>query len=472
MKIKHAAALLLLGGISLFSGCNDDLTLVGSTIQPQGDRNTVYTDTFRMTASTVKRGSLYAKTTRGLLGEIYDPLYGHLKSDYLCQFYCAENYRFPHKPHQGEVDSVKLNIRFYFWNGDGQALMRARAYAVNKPIEKNYYTNLNPADYCDMQNVFGTQVYTTSGCFSDSVSTGRKDQKTNREIKQARYALKIALPREWGTRFYNETVNNPSSFATQEAFNRFFPGLYITTDYGSGNILNVSDTQLYFYYRRPKSSKNDTLVRDSVMFQVTKEVIQHSRFLHTDEEKLLTPNDQYAYVKTPAGIYPRLVIPSREIAKTIKGRFTNNLMLSLKYDPQENWKYAMSPPPYLMLMPEDSLRTFFENRSIENNATTFLSRDNTRVSTQYGYDPATRTYYFSNIINLLNIHIKEKPDEDLRLLIVPVERDFATTTDRFGNVTGYYTRAIHNYLMLSGVKFPIDQEHMKIVVVSNKYTGK
>ena len=70
MKIKHAAALLLLGGISLFSGCNDDLTLVGSTIQPQGDRNTVYTDTFRMTASTVKRDSLYAKTTRGLLGEI------------------------------------------------------------------------------------------------------------------------------------------------------------------------------------------------------------------------------------------------------------------------------------------------------------------------------------------------------------------------------------------------------------------
>ena len=47
MKIKHAAALLLLGGISLFSGCNDDLTLVGSTIQPQGDRNTVYTDTFQ-----------------------------------------------------------------------------------------------------------------------------------------------------------------------------------------------------------------------------------------------------------------------------------------------------------------------------------------------------------------------------------------------------------------------------------------
>ena len=208
------------------------------------------------------------------------------------------------------------------------------------------------------------------------------------------------------------------------------------------------------------------------MFQVTKEVIQHSRFQHSDEEKLLTPNDQYAYIKTPAGIYPRLVIPSREIAKTIKGRYTNSLIFSLKCEPQENWKYAMSPPPHLMLMPEDSLRTFFENRNIENNMTTFLSKDNAHIS-PYGYDATTRTYYFSNIINLLNIHIKEKPDEDLRLLIVPVERDFAATMDQYRrNITGYYTKAIHNYLMPSGVKFPIDQEHLKIVVLSSKYAGK
>lgn len=470
MKIKYVVALIALGGISVLNGCNDDLTLVGSTIQPQGDRNTVYTDTFRMTASTVKRDSLYAKTTKSLLGDIYDPLYGHLKSDYLCQFYCAENYRFPHKPHQGVIDSVKLKIRFFFWKGDGHALMRAQVYAVNKPLEKNYYTNLNPADYSDMQNALGTQVYTAFGCFSDSFPTGQSDPETRKEIKIPRYSLNIALPKELGAKFYNETVNNPSSFATQDAFNRFFPGLYITTDYGSGNILDVSDTQLYLYYQRPKSSKNDTLVRDSVMFQVTKEVIQHTRFQNTDEEKLLVPNDQYAFVKTPAGIYPRLVIPSREIAKTIKDRFTNNLMFSLKYEPQDNWKYAMSPPPHLMLMPEDSLRTFFENRNLENNVTTFLSTDN--IMGERGYDATTRTYYFRNIINLLNVHIKEKPDEDLRLLLVPVERDVAAATDQYGKVTGYYTRAIHNYLMLSGVKFPIDQEHMKIIVLSSKYTDK
>ncbi|MDO4702545.1 DUF4270 domain-containing protein [Tannerella sp.] len=472
MKIKYAVSFLLLGGISLFSGCNDDLTLVGSTIQPQSDRNTVYIDTFQIKASTVKRDSLYAKTTKSLLGEIYDPLYGHLKSDYLCQFYCAENYQFPHKPHKGVIDSVKLKIRFSFWKGDGHALMRARVYAVNKPLEKNHYTNLNPADYSDMQNALGTQVYTAFGCFSDSFSIpGTRDPKTRKEIRIAKYSLNIALPKELGARFYNETVNNPSSFATQDAFNRFFPGLYIMTDYGSGNILDVSDTQLYFYYQRPKSSKNDTLIRDSVMFQVTKEVIQHTRFQNTDEEKLLEPNDQYAFVKTPAGIYPRLVIPTREIAKTIKDRFTNSLMFSLKYEPQENWKYAVSPPPHLMLMPEDSLRTFFENRSLENNVTTFLSTDN--LIGEHGYNATTRTYHFRNIISLLNVHIKEKPDEDLRLLVVPVERDAAATTDGYGNPTGYYTRAIHNYLMLSGIKIPIDQKHMKIVVLSSKYhTGK
>ncbi len=473
MKIKYVVALIALGGISVLNGCNDDLTLVGSTIQPQGDRNTVYTDTFRMTASTVKRDSLYAKTTKSLLGDIYDPLYGHLKSDYLCQFYCAENYRFPHKPHQGVIDSVKLKVRFSLWKGDGHALMRARVYAINKPLEKSYYTNLNPADYSDMQNALGTRVYTAFGCFSDSFSIpGTKDPTTGREIRVPRYSLNIALPKELGTKFYNETVNNPSSFATQEAFNRFFPGLYITTDYGSGNILDISNTQLYLYYQRPKSSKNDTLVRDSVMFQVTKEVIQHTRFQNTDEEKLLAPNDQYAFIKTPAGIYPRLVIPSRKIAQIIKDRFTNSLMFSLKYEPQENWKYAISPPPYLMLMPEDSLRTFFENRNLENNVTTFLSTDNIHQSTEFGYNATTRTYHFRNIINLLNVHIKEKPDEDLRLLVVPVERDVAATVNSYGNPTGYYTRAIHNYLMLSGIKIPIDEEHMKLIVVSSKYTGK
>lgn len=83
MKIK----LFILGlslGISILSGCNDDLTQVGTGIQPENDRPLVYADTFYMKAKTLQTDSVYARTIYGSLGEIYDPLYGNLKSDFMC----------------------------------------------------------------------------------------------------------------------------------------------------------------------------------------------------------------------------------------------------------------------------------------------------------------------------------------------------------------------------------------------------
>ena len=93
MKIK----LFILGlslGISILSGCNDDLTQVGTGIQPENDRPLVYADTFYMKAKTLQTDSVYARTIYGSLGEIYDPLYGTLKSDFMFQFYLQRHNRF------------------------------------------------------------------------------------------------------------------------------------------------------------------------------------------------------------------------------------------------------------------------------------------------------------------------------------------------------------------------------------------
>ncbi len=111
MKIK----LFILGlslGISILSGCNDDLTQVGTGIQPENDRPLVYADTFYMKAKTLQTDSVYARTIYGSLGEIYDPLYGNLKSDFMCQFYCPENYRFRYTPYNDVIDSVEFKIYY------------------------------------------------------------------------------------------------------------------------------------------------------------------------------------------------------------------------------------------------------------------------------------------------------------------------------------------------------------------------
>ena len=83
MKIK----LLILGlglGASILAGCNDDFSSIGTSIQPGDDTIAVYMDTFQIQATTVQLDSIYARSTSAQLGELYDPLYGNLVSDYMC----------------------------------------------------------------------------------------------------------------------------------------------------------------------------------------------------------------------------------------------------------------------------------------------------------------------------------------------------------------------------------------------------
>ena len=177
-------------------------------------------------------------------------------------------------------------------------------------------------------------------------------------------------------------------------------------------------------------------------------------------ETILQPNNEYTYLKTPAGVFTKLTIPAAEIIKIVKGRIINNMPLTLKAMPQENWKYALAPPTNLLLIPEDSVKTFFENRSIENNVTSFLSSD---------YNVSSRQYSFSNISYILKNQIEKAPDKDLHLLVVPVERVKGSYGSYYGGSNSYYTISLNHYLSPSGVKLRKDAESMKIQVVSSKY---
>ena len=183
-----------------------------------------------------------------------------------------------------------------------------------------------------------------------------------------------------------------------------------------------------------------------------------SRFKNTDMSQLLQPNDEYAYFKTPAGVCIRLVLPTKEITPIMSERIVNNLPLELKAMPQENWQYALEPPSYLLAIPEDSVKNFFESEQIENGQTAFLSD---------AYNESTRTYSFPNMANLLKHQMENNPDEDMRLLIIPVERTTTTNSSYWQQTTS--TSAITNYMAPSGVKIRKDEEVMKISITSCKY---
>lgn len=452
MKFKR----LILGlgvGASVLAGCNDELSSVGTSIQPSDDTIAVYTDTFRVEATTVLLDSIYARTTSAELGELYDPLYGNVKSDYLCQFYCPDGYQFEHTPYGGTIDSVEFKIYYAgatngVWVGDSLAPMRAEIFRVTSPLEKHFYTNADPADFCDMSQSLGSRAYTAyDPSIPDSV----------RESTSYSPHVTIEMPREFGQSFYEETLSHPEHFDGQEAFNQYFPGLYVTNTFGSGNILSVSSSVMSIYYKYAEKDQagQDSLVNWWESFNVTKEVIQLSRFKNTDMEQLLEPNDQYTYMKTPAGVTTRLTIPIKEMAATLQGRIINNLPLTLKAMPQGQWEYALEPPTYLLALPEDSVASFFEGAQIPNSVTSFLSEE---------YDPDSRTYEFPNLATLLSHQLETDPDHDLNLLIVPVTR--STSYDYYGNEV---VSAINNYMAPAGVKLRKDDDVMRISITSSKY---
>ena len=441
-------------GLAILGGCNDELSEVGSSIQPDGDKSFVYVDSFQLSAKTVLMDSVYARTTSGLLGEIYDPLYGNIKSDYLCQFYCPENYQFQNTPLNGVIDSMDLRIFYSSWVGDSLTPMQVTVYPITTVPERNFYTNVDPEKYCDMQTVLGQKMYTAYDVtISDSVRNG---------LTSTTYTpvVRVKLPTEIGQDFYNETVNNPGSFENQDAFNQYFPGLYITNTFGSGNLLTVYQTSFFIYYRYTVegSAGQDSIVNGREQFNVTREVIQLNHVANANLEPLLLPDEKYTYMRTPAGVYTELTLPITEIKETVGSRFLNNLPLTLHAMPQENWDYAFEPPSYLLLLPTDSVKGFFEQNKVENNETAFLSGT---------YDSSTRTYTFGNISNLIKYQLENAPDEDLQVSVIPVSRE--TQSDSYSGTE--YTVTLSNYMLPSGVKIVKDNDYMKVGLTTSEYNS-
>jgi len=446
----HAAIIGCITAVSTMS-CGDALNQLGSSILPDEDRVTVYADTFQVVASTVKIDSLFAKTGIGYLGEFYDPLYGRLKSDYICQFYCEEDFQFEQTPQDGKIDAVSLHLVYDQWVGDPNVPMQATVYPVVSQLYGTYYGNIDPADFCDINNPVLSQAYSVKG--------GALDTTLGYDI----WTQTLDLPIEWGQRLYDETINNPSTFKSQKAFNEFFPGFYITTNYGSGSIIYVYQTQIAidYHYTLQSTTGEDSVIYLQEVFNVSKDVIQMNNFQNTDTEQLLEDNDDYTYLKTPAGIFTRLVVPTTDIKHVIENHIVNYVDFSLKYMPEEDWLYALTPPPYLLLLPEDSLISFFESRSTDNSITSFLSTYTTS-SASYGYNASTRTYPMPNLANLINYHIAYNPDEDLRLLAIPVSR--STVSDSYYT----YTAALSHYLAPSGLKIRKDGNNMNISIISSR----
>jgi len=229
MRTKGFVICFILGII--FYSCDDTISRVGLGIQPDEDKISVFDTTVLIGARTIEVDSVYAKTIYGMLGEIYDPSYGVIKSSYICQYYPSIGFVNIDEIIDGKIDSVRLIVSYVNFYGDSLAPMEATIYPVNKALGDHYYTNADPKDFCDMDNPLAKYSYTA------------RNLNVSEEILQQNgwlYFLSIPLPDEIGQEYLEKVKKN--DLPSLEDFLDFFPGTYITTTFGTGSMLPIDAT--------------------------------------------------------------------------------------------------------------------------------------------------------------------------------------------------------------------------------------
>jgi len=458
--------------------CNDNIGRVGLSVLPDEDKVSVFDTTVIISARTIEVDSLYAKTPNGFLGEFYDPAYGSVKSSYICQYYPSVGFlnfdSIFDSVNRDKIDSVRLNIYYASCFGDTLAPMEVTVYPVKKALDNNYYTNMDPTQYCDMNNPLAKYSYTARNLsISDSLLQAW-------QANTGYYSfISIPLPVKLGQDYLDSV--RLGKLSTVEDFLNYFPGTYITTTYGTGCMLPVDLTQILLYYTLHTPALTGADGEDSTgyivstaSFTVTKEIIQLNRFENKNPAFLTEDDSTKTYIKAPAGVFTELTIPIKEIVAGMGKKKFSSVAISLKAYPPSDWDYSLPFPGMtnstvpvlssdgstgcsakLLLIEPDSVASFFETKKVADFQTSFTTQ----------FNASTYTYDFKNISNLVQNAIDKAPDKDLKVWIIPVQTTWVSQTNAYGSLS-YADYTTSHYLYPSGVTLMKGGDNLRVRVIA------
>lgn len=467
MTKQWLKALTLLGFLGLSASCEDGLSTIGEGIQTRKDVVESEKHFLQFEATTVEAPTLYiGRATTGLVGAYSDPVYGDFMGDFATQLRTAPGFKFAQTPHNGQIDSVVLRLVFSAsqstdsYVGAPQATMEFSVFELPASFSGSETSSTSLRSYADPSKLLAEQVLSVAG---------------NRVLQRSQagdsvYYLPIKLKQELGQRIYDASVNSPQHFATQESFNaNVLGGLYITPTTGRGAVLKVLATNMVIHYRYQSA---DTLARTSESFINTKLTAHADGITSQSTAELLSPSTTHTYSKGPAGVQTAITLKKEQMqrllarqANTIKigdSWTLSDTQLRLTVDNPSGM--LLNPPRYMMLMPADSVSTYFKKGHTERTAaaTSYLS---TMYSSNAAY------YDFFNISRMLTEHLKRHAkyeggawvvERDLDLRLLPVERYMSSSSS--GTPV---TTAIEEYIFPSFVRLKKDEAALKIGVVSS-----
>lgn len=487
LKVLVIAALTAL----TFTACNDTTDYIGSSLINNSDLLFVTDSSFQTYTQSIKAGRVLARNSSGYVGKVKDPeTNASITGDYMIQFYALPNPGFIQKDSIRSIASdggVKpahtyMNLYFEDYYGDSLAPMKLKVMELNKPVPEgvNYYSDFDPeaAGFVKEDGLTLEKAYTVQDMtLCDSSRTANKGMKgITISLDNKKYVHDGITYPDFGTYLMRTYYAHPEYFKTSKTFlNHVFPGFYIKYESGLGAMAKIEISQIYMEqltdtvvpvsHTSTVNGQSVTTTKDTLEYITTgaylygtDEVLQTNKITNDDKtlDKLIA-DPSCSYLKTPAGIFTEVTLPINEIMTKHENDSINSAKLVLtRINSTSDSKFKLGIPQSLLIIPEDSLQSFFEKDELINYKTSFSA----------SFNSSSNTYTFNNIAGLItDMYKKRNQSADYnKAVIVPVT---ISTTTR--NNTTYITRVV-NDMSLSSTKLVGGRDHPnKLTVIYSRF---
>ena len=489
---------LIMAGIAMMtiaiSSCDETTSYMGNSLTSAIDKFSISTDTFNVYTHSMMADSVLARSSYSYLGRIKDPETGsYLTGNYMSQFNILENAsngifcpkdQVVNHDDEGLViaDSCYIRIFVQAYMGDSLTAMKMNITELAKPVQEDrqYYTNFDPDKEGYLRKDGGIRksvMFSLSNLtLSDSV----------RAINQSKdYFENITFPlnetytdkdgnsyNNYGTYLLRKYYDHPEYFKNSLSFrNNVCPGFYFQIVDGLGLMAEIERTQLVVYYRYKNGSDTYTSM---ATFNGTDEVLQTTNFTSYRESlNRLVADESCTYLKSPDGIFTEVELPIDDIKITTKADGSiidhrNDTITQAKIvfhrmnDMSDLSDDILEEPEYLLMVMRDSLYTFFENRDLPNNVTSYLAT----------YSLSKNSYTFNNISGLIGQMYanKGKTENWNKVVLVPVQ--VTTSASSSSSTTTTTVASVSNAMRTMSVKLVGGRQNQHAPVqISVVYSG-
>ena len=445
-----------------FVACQDNASTIGGSLVT--DETVILVDSsFTISGRSLTDPVVQSRTLTQLLGKLQANEYGDISSDVVMQFMPTMALDTAGVSVE-DIDSVKILMFMGAgdFTGDSLVPMGLQVYKLTKALPSPIYSDFDPDGYYDPSQIFASAIYSANALYSDSV--GSLDYRT----------IYVNLPLDFGKSVFTHYIERPEDFADPNVFTSWFPGFYVKNSFGSGLMVNISETRVNLYYKKHSTYTNssgeelDTIISTarSVM-AVVPEVITNNNIKFTISDFLQNKIDNgEALIVTPTGTEVEIQFPLNEVMATYKNgaptlSLLNNVEFSIPVETIEN-NYGIKPPQYLLLVLANEKKKFFADNKITDNKTSFMAT----------YDEKNGEYHFGDLRQyVLDMMEKDAIDaEDYTFIITPVNVETETSSDSYyGSGTTYVVNISPYVTKPAMVKLNIDEAKIKMTY-TRQYT--